>query len=61
MGDVNAISPRPILGEVPLERQRRDDPLGVESDPHGGYAESIRRLCTNLLFVDVTTAGTRSS
>ena len=55
--DVNAISPRPILGEVPLERQRRDDPLGVESDPHGGYAESIRRLRTNLLFVDVTTGG----
>ena len=55
--DVSAISPRPILGDVPLERQRRDDPLGVESDPHGRYAESIRRLRTNLLFVDVTTGG----
>ena len=55
--DITAISPRPILGDIPLEKGRKDDPLGVESEPHGQYAESIRRLRTNLLFVDVTTGG----
>ncbi len=29
--------------------------MTLDRDPHGGYAEAIRRLRTNLQFVDVTT------
>ena len=29
--------------------------MTLDRDPHGGYAEAIRRLRTNLMFVDVTT------
>ena len=56
--DVRALSPSPILADLPVERSNGKGPA-VERDPHGGYAEAIRRLRTNLLFVDVTT-GTHS-
>lgn len=53
--DVRAVSDRPILATVGLDRAVRQQPVVMESDPHGAHAEAIRRLRTNLLFVDVTT------
>ena len=53
--DVRALSDRPILATVGLDRAVRQQPVVMESDPHGAQAEAIRRLRTNLLFVDVTT------
>lgn len=55
--DIKAISPRPILGDIPVVKAAKDGMLSVETDPHGRHAESIRRLRTNLMFVDVTTGG----
>ncbi|WP_404392314.1 polysaccharide biosynthesis tyrosine autokinase [Humibacillus xanthopallidus] len=55
--DIKALSPRPILGDIPVVKAPRDGLLTIESDPHGRHAESIRRLRTNMLFVDVTTGG----
>jgi polysaccharide biosynthesis transport protein len=55
--DIKALSESPILASLPIERG--DTGVTLESAPHGAYAESIRRLRTNLLFVDVTT-GTHS-
>jgi capsular exopolysaccharide synthesis family protein len=57
--DIKALSRRPILGDIPLVKSAKDATgfLSLESDPHGRHAEAIRRLRTNLLFVDVTTGG----
>ena len=55
--DVKALSNRPILGDIPMVKSVKSGLLSLESDPHGRHAESIRRLRTNILFVDVTTAG----
>lgn len=55
--DIKALSKRPILGDIPMVKSVKDGLLSLESDPHGRHAESIRRLRTNILFVDVTTAG----
>ena len=55
--DIKAISNRPILGDLPIVKSVKDGLLSVETDPHGRHAESIRRLRTNILFVDVTTGG----
>ncbi|WP_260439502.1 polysaccharide biosynthesis tyrosine autokinase [Humibacillus xanthopallidus] len=55
--DIKALSKRPILGDIPIVKSARDGLLSIESDPHGRHAEAIRRLRTNMLFVDVTTGG----
>ncbi len=55
--DIANLSDRPLLGEIPLIKDPRVGVLSIESDPHGRHAEAIRRLRTNLLFVDVTTGG----
>ena len=55
--DIKALSDRPMLGDIPLVKSAKDGLLSLESDPHGRHAESIRRLRTNMLFVDVTTGG----
>ncbi|WP_242652884.1 polysaccharide biosynthesis tyrosine autokinase [Intrasporangium flavum] len=57
--DIKALSKRPILGDIPLVKAAKDSTgfVSLESDPHGRHAEAIRRLRTNLLFVDVTTGG----
>ena len=52
--DIRPISKEPMLGELPLEKSR-SELVTIDRDPHGGYAEAIRRLRTNLMFVDVTT------
>jgi capsular exopolysaccharide synthesis family protein len=56
--DVKALSTSPILGKLPIERVAVTG-VAMESDPYGAYAEAVRRLRTNLQFVDVTT-GTHS-
>lgn len=53
--DVKALSDRPMLASIPLDRNTKGKPLSLVTDPHGVHAEAIRRLRTNLLFVDVTT------
>lgn len=53
--DVASVSKSPMLGKLPLEKAAGGRLLTVESDPHGHHAEAIRRLRTNLMFVDVTT------
>ena len=53
--DLRAISDRPLLAAVPMDKGTKQKPLTLITDPHGMHAESIRRLRTNLLFVDVTT------
>ena len=53
--DLKLASDRPVLAKIPLESSAVGHPLTIESDPHGAHAESIRRLRTNLMFVDVTT------
>ena len=55
--DIKALSNRPILGDIPMVKSVKAGLLSLENDPHGRHAESIRRLRTNILFVDVTTAG----
>lgn len=54
---IEELSNRPILGEIPLIKSPEDRLLSIETDPFGGHAEAIRRLRTNMLFVDVTTGG----
>ena len=56
--DIKALSTSPILGTLPVERTTGKG-VAVEHDPHGAFAEAVRRLRTNLQFVDVTT-GTHS-
>jgi capsular exopolysaccharide synthesis family protein len=53
--DLKAASDRPVLAKIPVESSAVNHPLTVENDPHGAHAESVRRLRTNLMFVDVTT------
>ena len=52
--DIRAHSDAPMLASLPLERSVAEL-VSVEEDPHGRHAEAIRRLRTNLMFVDVTT------
>jgi capsular exopolysaccharide synthesis family protein len=53
--DVKTLSDRPLLASIPLDKNTKGKPLTLLTDPHGMHAEAIRRLRTNLLFVDVTT------
>lgn len=54
--DIKSVSDAPVLAGLPIERTRSGESLlSIENDPHGQHAEAIRRLRTNLLFVDVTT------
>ena len=52
--DIRAFSSRPMLGELPIDRSKTQQ-VTLDRDPHGGYSEAVRRLRTNLQFVDVTT------
>lgn len=53
--DIRAHSDAPMLAALPLDRSSSKGLVSVEDDPHGRHAEAIRRLRTNLMFVDVTT------
>ena len=52
--DIRPFSKEPMLGELPFDKAKTDL-VTIDRDPHSGYAEAIRRLRTNLMFVDVTT------
>lgn len=54
---ITSISDRPILGHLPLVRANAVGDVDVDSDPLGQYAEAMRRLRTNVRYVDVTTRG----
>lgn len=54
-GDIRAHSDAPMLAALPLERSSSKGLVSIEDDPHGRHAEAVRRLRTNLMFVDVTT------
>jgi capsular exopolysaccharide synthesis family protein len=53
--DIRPFSKEPMLGALPMDKAKTDQAT-IDRDPHSGYAEAIRRLRTNLMFVDVTTA-----
>lgn len=53
--DIRAHSDAPMLAGLPMEHASKRALLSIEDDPHGRHAEAIRRLRTNLMFVDVTT------
>lgn len=53
--DIRAHSDAPMLAGLPAERTSAKGLISVEDDPHGRHAEAVRRLRTNLMFVDVTT------
>jgi succinoglycan biosynthesis transport protein ExoP len=52
--DLGLSTTRPVLVAIPHDPVAAGPALAFEQDPHGGHAESIRRLRTNLLFIDVT-------
>lgn len=53
--DIRALSDAPLLASLPIEKGGKRGVVSLEDDPHGQHAEAIRRLRTNLLFVDITT------
>ncbi|MFK5633427.1 MULTISPECIES: polysaccharide biosynthesis tyrosine autokinase [unclassified Ornithinimicrobium] len=53
--DLDALSDRPVLASVPLRKDNDPHAIFLEIDPFGPQAEAIRRLRTNMMFVDVTT------
>ena len=53
--DIRPFSTEPMLGALPMDKAKTEQAT-IDRDPHSGYAEAIRRLRTNLMFVDVTTA-----
>lgn len=55
--DIRALSDRPILAAIPLVKNADGAVLSLADEPHSHHAEAIRRLRTNILFVDVTTQG----
>ena len=55
--DIKALSDRPILANIPFVKDTGGRVLSVADDPHSIHAEAVRRLRTNILFVDVTTQG----
>ena len=54
-GDIQAYSDAPMLAGLPLEPRSKRPLLSIDEDPQGRHAEAVRRLRTNLMFVDVTT------
>ncbi len=53
--DLSPVSSVPVLATVPDDPIAARATLAFEASPHGVFAESIRRLRTNLVFVDATT------
>lgn len=52
--DLERVSDRPVLSTIPLLSGKRSERnLYVVDDPHGPQAEAVRKLRTNLVFVDV--------
>ena len=53
--DLEAISDRPVLSSIPLRKSGDPHAIYLDLDPFGSQAEAVRRLRTNMMFVDVTT------
>ena len=53
--DIEEASDRPVLAKIPLHRADDGNTVYFAADPFGSHAEAVRRLRTNLMFVDVTT------
>ncbi|QDO87204.1 polysaccharide biosynthesis tyrosine autokinase [Ornithinimicrobium ciconiae] len=53
--DLADMSGHPVLATIPLRKGGDEHQVFMETDPFGSHAEAIRRLRTNLMFVDVTT------
>ena len=53
--DIAELSDRPVLARVPLRKVANRQTLFLDTDPFGPHAEAVRRMRTNLMFVDVTT------
>ncbi|WP_114203080.1 polysaccharide biosynthesis tyrosine autokinase [Janibacter anophelis] len=53
--DIRIHSDAPMLAGLPLETSSKRSLVSLEDEPHGRHAEAVRRLRTNLMFVDVTT------
>ncbi len=51
--DVRRLTEIPILGAVPVDLEVPRHPVILRSEPHSASSESVRRLRTNLQFVDV--------
>jgi len=51
--DLAAVSDRSLLGSIVFDPEASTHPVVMQDDPHGQRAESIRRLRTNLQFVDI--------
>lgn len=51
-GDLNAITDRAILGSVGFDSTTPADPLAIVSQPLSHRAEAVRRLRTNLQFIN---------
>lgn len=52
--DVSSVTDRALLGSIVNESDPESDVLAMRGQPHGERAESIRRLRTNLQFVNVS-------
>lgn len=55
--DVQGLSEAPMLAQLPVGRRTKRGLTSLLDEPHGPHAEAVRRLRTNLMFVDVTTGG----
>lgn len=53
--DLAEMSGRPVLASIPLRKGTEASQVFMDTDPFSPHAEAIRRLRTNLMFVDVTT------
>ncbi len=53
--DVKTVTERAILGVVPFDSEAPSHPVVLHDDPLGARSEAVRRLRTNLQFVDVAT------
>lgn len=51
--DVQVLTDSAILGVVPFDARAPVHPVAIEDDPLGARSEAVRRLRTNLQFVDV--------
>lgn len=51
--DVRAVTDTAVIARVPVDDDASEHPLIVHSSPHSQRSESLRRLRTNLQFLDV--------
>lgn len=51
--DIRSVTDRAVLGEIVFDASQDDQPVFMTTDPTGTRAEAMRRLRTNLQFVDL--------